>query len=698
MKKSLHFLILAVFVPLFAQGEYDKLESYEPWPDEAVDAFVSIPVQFEGRIMPLGTFAFTQLMTLRGKSSLKFETADGESHKIEYDAWLMDMFFRPHLATKLPIFKVDDHQAVNAIGATSKGRKRDDYSYVDILPARKRLSEMAQEVANRKQEIDRKIEAAATRAEREKINSLSRIDEQVLRLGQQASQYEFLASTLAFAKPGNLINDEVLTPEMQEMARNVPLAGLLERIPETSIAQLRQEVFRGPPPTEDMKTVHTAMSLIVFYNSISQSFRLFPPHHGESENWLTPGDLIAEGLSGGDHKIWAVERITKLEAIASAAADADTEKFTTELAALNEMVSADAEARGEARAIKAEVTLYQGKLRKNAFVYFLIAVILISAAWVFFAAEAQGVIGKDRRVRISTIITWVAAAVGVIGLVTLSYAIGLRCFIRQRPPVTNLYDTFLFIGATGFLVGLVIEFMTRQKVAVSGGILLAFLCVLLSGGFMQINPGDNMAKVQAVLDSNYWLTIHVLVIALGYAVGLLAALAAHFGVVAALIHMFNKNEGTRVINRVFTGIVFGMICFSLIFSLVGTILGGIWANDSWGRFWGWDPKENGALMIVLWTLAIMHLRWGGHVREFGINMLTIALGGIIAFSWFGVNAMGVGLHSYGFAAGIMRALYIFWGIEGGFMIIALGLWGYCRFGRNGQKPPPMANDNSAQAA
>ena len=169
--------------------------------------------------------------------------------------------------------------------------------------------------------------------------------------------------------------------------------------------------------------------------------------------------------------------------------------------------------------------------------------------------------------------------------------LGLRCYIRQRPPVTNLYDTFLFIAATGFVFSLVIELMTRRVIAISCGIVLATLSLFFSAKFMEINPGDNMAKVQAVLDSNYWLTIHVLVIAIGYAVGLLAALAAHFGIVVSLISLFRpKATELKKINRAFTNIVFGVVCFSLIFSLTGTILGGIWANDSWGRFWGWGPE------------------------------------------------------------------------------------------------------------
>jgi cytochrome c biogenesis factor len=94
--------------------------------------------------------------------------------------------------------------------------------------------------------------------------------------------------------------------------------------------------------------------------------------------------------------------------------------------------------------------------------------------------------------------------------------------------------------------------------------------------------------------------------------------------------------------------VYGVVCFATLFSFVGTVLGGIWADQSWGRFWGWDPKENGALLIVLWCALILHARWGGFIRQRGLMAMAIFGNAITAFSWFGVNMLGVGLHSYGF--------------------------------------------------
>jgi ABC-type transport system involved in cytochrome c biogenesis permease subunit len=165
----------------------------------------------------------------------------------------------------------------------------------------------------------------------------------------------------------------------------------------------------------------------------------------------------------------------------------------------------------------------------------------------------------------------------------------------------------------------------------------------------------------------------VTTVTIGYGAGLLAGFVAH-------IYVFGKAFGIKRHNRDFylnlSRTTYGIICFGLLFSTLGTVLGGIWANDSWGRFWGWDPKENGALMIVLWELAILHAFAGGLIKRYGLNMAAIAGNIIVAFSWFGVNLLGVGLHSYGFTSGVQRTLLIFYGFES--LVLLIGAIGWFR--------------------
>jgi ABC-type transport system involved in cytochrome c biogenesis permease subunit len=109
-----------------------------------------------------------------------------------------------------------------------------------------------------------------------------------------------------------------------------------------------------------------------------------------------------------------------------------------------------------------------------------------------------------------------------------------------------------------------------------------------------------------------------------------------------------KRDADITVGAAIAKMAYAIICFATLFSFTGTVLGGIWADQSWGRFWGWDPKENGALIIVLWNAAILHARWGGMVRQRGLMNMAIFGNVVTSFSWFGVNMLEIGLHSYGF--------------------------------------------------
>jgi len=166
--------------------------------------------------------------------------------------------------------------------------------------------------------------------------------------------------------------------------------------------------------------------------------------------------------------------------------------------------------------------------------------------------------------------------------------------------------------------------------------------------------------MRAVLDSNFWLATHVVVITLGYS----ATFVAGFIAAIALI----KGLFGKPILKSEENMVFGAVCFALLLSFVGTVLGGIWADQSWGRFWGWDPKENGALMIVLWNAAILHARIAGVAKRTGIMVMAVFGNAITSWSWFGTNMLGIGLHSYGFTDGAFFWLSAFVVLQVGIML------------------------------
>ena len=164
--------------------------------------------------------------------------------------------------------------------------------------------------------------------------------------------------------------------------------------------------------------------------------------------------------------------------------------------------------------------------------------------------------------------------------------------------------------------------------------------------------GDTFTVMQAVLDTQFWLATHVVCISLGYTTTFVAGfLGIIWLVLGWLTHVLSDRDQKNV-----TRMIYGTLCFAIFFSFVGTVLGGLWADDSWGRFWGWDPKENGALMIVLWNAVVLHARWGKLVGLRGLAVLAVFGNVVTAWSWFGVNQLGVGLHSYGFTSGITIAL------------------------------------------
>ncbi len=234
---------------------------------------------------------------------------------------------------------------------------------------------------------------------------------------------------------------------------------------------------------------------------------------------------------------------------------------------------------------------------------------------------------------------------GVCTLLFHSCAIVVRMYLQGRPPITNLYSTAIFIGWGCVLLSLIIEGTYQNGigniVAAVAGSLTTLIAHILA------TDGDTMPALVAVLDTNFWLATHVTIINFGYAATFVAGL---LGVLFVLIGLFTPRLDQSLFKSL-NQVTYGAVCFATLLSFTGTVLGGLWADYSWGRFWGWDPKENGALLIVLWNALILHARWGGLVKQRGMAVLAILGNIVVAWSWFGVNMLGVGLHSYGATEG-----------------------------------------------
>jgi ABC-type transport system involved in cytochrome c biogenesis permease subunit len=221
--------------------------------------------------------------------------------------------------------------------------------------------------------------------------------------------------------------------------------------------------------------------------------------------------------------------------------------------------------------------------------------------------------------------------------------------------VTNLYSSAVFIGWGCLLLCLVLERIYRNGI----GNVLAAVCgalTMLVAHHLAGDQGDTLEMMQAVLDTNFWLATHVTCVTLGYT----ATFVAGFIGIIYILRGFLTESLDRDSARALSQMLYGVVCFATFLSFTGTVLGGIWADQSWGRFWGWDPKENGALLIVIWNALILHARWGGMVKQRGMAVLAVVGSIVTGWSWFGTNQLRVGLHSYGFNDKLATGLVIFW--------------------------------------
>lgn len=238
-------------------------------------------------------------------------------------------------------------------------------------------------------------------------------------------------------------------------------------------------------------------------------------------------------------------------------------------------------------------------------------------------------------------------------LLVHTWALAVRMYITGRPPVTNLYSSAVFIGWGSIAICLGVEVLFKNGIALAVGTITGLLSLIVA--HLLGLSGDTMEVLQAVLDTNFWLSTHVICITFGYVATFVAGFMGIAYVVLGLTTRALAGEGSRNLSRM----IYGVLCFATFLSFTGTVLGGIWADESWGRFWGWDPKENGALMIVLWNALVLHARWGGLVKSRGVALLAVGGNIVTAWSWVGTNLLGVGLHSYGFIQGAFWTMAAF---------------------------------------
>lgn len=241
----------------------------------------------------------------------------------------------------------------------------------------------------------------------------------------------------------------------------------------------------------------------------------------------------------------------------------------------------------------------------------------------------------------------VAAGAGVVEHIA---GVGLRVAILHRAPVSNTFEALLWMGLVAIGVGVGAQLLNRKGFYLFGALCAALVSVLFAG---LVPLEDQTNSLPAVLRSNFWLTIHVLTIVASYGVLALASVLGH--VFLAREVLFRPRGAVVVESKLSHPLIaqtYRTIQIGLVLLTAGTILGGVWAADSWGRFWGWDPKETWALISILVYFAVLHARYSRWLRDFGLAAASVLGFVVIVWTFYGVNyVMATGLHSYGFGSG-----------------------------------------------
>jgi ABC-type transport system involved in cytochrome c biogenesis permease subunit len=241
-------------------------------------------------------------------------------------------------------------------------------------------------------------------------------------------------------------------------------------------------------------------------------------------------------------------------------------------------------------------------------------------------------------------------------LVVHTSALLMRMYLMNRwfVFVTNLYSSAVFIGWGCVVLCLMLEALYGNGIGNLVGSVLGSLTMVVAHHLAA--SGDTLEMMRAVLDTNFWLATHVTCMTFGYTATFVAGFLGLVYILRGVVTPSLDKDTARTLGQM----IYGVVCFAMLLSFTGTVLGGIWADQSWGRFWGWDPKENGALLIVIWNALILHARWGGMVKQRGMAVLAVVGNMVTGWSWFGTNQLGVGLHAYGFNNTLATGLVIFW--------------------------------------
>jgi cytochrome c-type biogenesis protein CcsB len=664
--------IIAVMLPK-PDGEYHVRE------------FGRLPVLLSGRIQPFDSVARNSLLQIRSTGDVPLEVVPSwqfwhHPKKLKSTEWLLEVMTRPEMADTRPIFLIHHAELLGELKLQDKGIEKSGLRYFTFMELKALIPE---------------INEQARKAGEVKAEDQTTFQKQVEKLANALSLYQRLKVTL---QPEGT---DDFAQELADFQKNLGPARVAAQASDSGKEFDKQALQRIAQPVQEFQLMAR----------FGYPLTVPPLNPGEApEHWQTMGSSLLDT----DHVGILHPAVTNFAAIATAYRAQKPESFNQSLANYTAWLTPQFEK--ALRKGRAEFYYNSVKPFLHAMIIYLFAFVL-ACSGLLTLTVAPALSESLRRSAFYLVI--VAGLVHTFGLI-------FRMALEGRPPVTNLYSSAIFIGWGTMVLGLLLEKVYRVGIGSVVASLAGFVTLMIAHNLAL--GGDTMEMLRAVLDTNFWLATHVVVITLGYAstfaAGLLAILYVFVGVFTPLLTQkvgagrsspssapqpaagssesvraaktlsastgaperqgraklqgtiasqakTESQESPIVLGGALTTMVYAIVCFATLFSFVGTVLGGIWADQSWGRFWGWDPKENGALLIVIWNAVILHARWGNLVGNRGLMNLAVFGNIVTSFSWFGVNMLGIGLHSYGFMDAAFYWLMVF--ITSQLVVIAIGL-------------------------
>ncbi|MDE2642167.1 MAG: cytochrome c biogenesis protein CcsA [Verrucomicrobiota bacterium] len=652
MKKFVPVIVVVVMALWALMGlvRIPKVASEKP----DIYGFGKLPVLLDGRIQPIDSTARNAMQVIRHKSTGRYARNGGEVETIPAIEWLLELAAKPVVARTRPVFRIDNEETKDNLRLA----KDEKHFSVNDITAGNNFERLARESGR----IRSKESSLRTPYEK----SLKAVADSLL-------IYQRLAKSF---RPQNSVDFD---SELTQFETIFPIGMAAVRAHETDAEHNEDEhhQFSGLIETLIDPSIRDGdRSGVMFWP------RVIPPGKGSKASWQSLGANLFHSItnSAAASSDWKIEFDTATKSYAgmvSAYAKGDAAGFNSALAGYHDDLKKNGQSTALSKTGK-EFAFNNFDPFYKCEILYVLAFLLACGGWLTLAKWPN---------QTAYYLIALAAVIHTSGLI-------FRMWLEGRPPVTNLYSAAVFVGWGAVILGLILERIYRDGIGNVVASSVGFVTLLVAGGLSL--SGDTMEMLQAVLDTNFWLATHVVIITIGYAATFVAGFLAIVYVVRDFVA--NKVPFDKTNRSSLTKMIYGIVCFATLFSFVGTVLGGIWADQSWGRFWGWDPKENGALMIVIWNAAILHARWGGIIRERGLVAMAIFGNAVTAWSFFGTNMLGIGLHSYGFMDKAFAWLMVFVCIQivvmtGGLMLGTLGQAGKPSVQKTGQTAlslPPLA--------